>query len=93
MYWKQEREKVETLFEMKEQEFMDRIRKTRKNNLFTDVGIRERRREVLAIDQMRESEAVHVDEDPQEQRIDITVPAKGSPNQKEGERAEGTNDE
>ena len=42
---------------------------------------------------MSESEAVYVDEDPQNQQTDIIVPAKWTINQQEGEGAKGTNNE
>ena len=42
--WKQEIEKDKILFEMKEQELMDRTRKICKNNWFTGVEIEEIRR-------------------------------------------------
>ena len=35
---------------------------------------------------------LHVDEDPQIQLTDLTAPTEGTPNQQEGEGAEGTND-
>ena len=77
MYLEQEREKDKKIFEMKEQELMDRIRTIWKNNWFTGIEIGEIRKEVLAVDgdasdvgnvedQMSESQTVelHVEENP-----------------------------
>lgn len=77
MYLEQEREKDKKIFEMKEQELMDRIRTIWKNNWFTGIEIGEIRKEVLALDgnasdvgnvedQMNESQTVelHVEENP-----------------------------
>ena len=50
MYLEQEREKDKKIFEMKEQELMDRIRTIWKNNWFTGIEIGEIRKEVLALD-------------------------------------------
>ena len=44
-------------------------------------------------DQMSESEAAYVDEDPLNQQTDIIVLAKWTINQQEGEVAKGTNNE
>lgn len=106
MYWEEEREKNDNLFEKKEQGLMDQIRTIWRNNKFTDIEMEEIRIEVLALDedgryagdvedQMSKIEAVelHDYEDAQIKRIDITVPVERIPNQQEGESAEGTNDE